>query len=64
MDQTRQAKPFRVPLTLTADDVDRLVGDAIVFGYLRIEPRRRWTDAERREAVAFALQRQIEARRP
>lgn len=38
------------------DQFDRLVNDAVKYGYLRENPRKAWTYSERRAAVRWYLQ--------
>lgn len=38
------------------EELEYLVGQAIIAGYARVEPRKAWTDAERKEAARYYLQ--------
>lgn len=44
----------RLIMTLDAN-LDDLVGEATRLGFKRMNPRRAWTDIERREAARYAV---------
>jgi len=50
---------LRLDMPFTDEQVEELVRLAIMHGYTRVEPRRRWTDRERREAARYAMERAV-----
>ncbi len=42
------------------EPLEELVGLAIKHGFMREEPKRAWTDAERKEAVRYYIKRLID----
>lgn len=46
---------LNVPLELIKDQADELVGRALSLGYMRVEPRRTWTESERKDAIRFLV---------
>jgi hypothetical protein len=50
---------MRIQVEVTNAELDRLVGYAIIHGFVRVEPRKRWTDRERREAARYAMEKLI-----
>jgi hypothetical protein len=46
---------LKVPLELTKEQSDKLVGRALSLGYMRVEPRRTWTESERKDAIRFLV---------
>lgn len=50
---------LRVELPFTPEQISVLVGIAIHHGYTRVEPRRRWSDSEVRDAARYAMERII-----
>lgn len=45
----------RVDIELSDTDLDCLVGDAIRFGFMRVEPRKAWSAVEKKEAARSAI---------
>lgn len=50
---------LRVDLQVTDDQFDGLVQFALMHGFKREEPRKAWTNRERREAAVWAVRRTI-----
>lgn len=46
------------------EDVEAWVRAAILGGYCRVDPRKRWTERERREAIRYALIRTLQSNPP
>lgn len=42
---------------LSAEEIEHWVGVSIALGFLREEPRKAWTDRERKQAIRFAIRR-------
>lgn len=53
---------LRITLDVDAHELDRLVSLAYGYGWLREEPRKSWTDRERKEAARHAIEAIISER--
>lgn len=45
----------RLDVTLTPHQAERLIGMSFHYGFFKEEPRKGWTNAERREAIRDSL---------
>lgn len=51
-----EGERIRVDFTLSKNEMLLLAGDAYKFGFMREEPRKRWTNAEYKEAARWAIE--------
>lgn len=52
---------LRVDIILSQGECERLVQLAYTNGYLRKEPKKRWNDKERREAIRYYIEKIVSA---
>jgi hypothetical protein len=53
---------LRITLDVDAHELDRLASLAYGYGWLREEPRKSWTDRERKEAARYAIEALVSER--
>jgi hypothetical protein len=53
---------LRITLDVDARELDRLVSLAYGYGWSREEPRKSWTDRERKEAARYAIEALVSER--
>jgi hypothetical protein len=53
---------LRITLDVDAHELDRLAGLAYGYGWSREEPRKSWTDKERKEAARYAIEALVSER--
>jgi hypothetical protein len=53
-------KNYRPTVVVTDEQMHKIQGLAYSYGWMRVEPRKAWTDAERREVLTLVLQRFVD----
>jgi hypothetical protein len=53
---------LRITLDVDAHELDRLASLAYGYGWSREEPRKSWTDRERKEAARYAIEALVSER--
>jgi hypothetical protein len=53
---------LRITLEVDAHELDRLASLAYGYGWSREEPRKSWTDRERKEAARYAIEALVSER--
>jgi len=46
---------LRPTIEVSSEDLLELTGRATMFGFKRVEPKKRWTDKERRQAACWYI---------